>query len=144
MIVGEIYGNLFEGFEDKKYTAIAHGCNCFHSMGAGIAGYISKVYPESLEADKQTKFASVDKLGTFSIAETEFGQILNMYTQYHPGRDLRIESLVDCFKLLNEQYKGKVVAIPKIGCGIAGGNWDEVKQLINSVTPDVEIDVYYV
>lgn len=144
MITGEIYGDLFEQFEAKKYDGFAHGCNCFHTMGGGIAYFVANKYPQAFEADKKTVKGDESKLGTFSVAESEYGDIINMYTQFVPGRDLRIEKLRECFTLLNKEYAGKVIAIPKIGCGIAGGDWEQVKQIINEETPDVEVDVWFV
>ena len=44
---------------------------------------------------------------------------------------------------VNENFKGKVICIPKIGAGLAGGDFKKIKKIINEVTPDVEIDVYY-
>lgn len=144
MITVEIHDDIFKHFEAKKYDAFAHGCNCYHIMGGGIAHFVSTKYPQALEADKKTIKGDKSKLGQFSVAKSEFGDIINMYTQFITGRDLHIDKLRQCFENLNKTYKGKVVAIPKIGCGIAGGDWDTVKNIINEVTPDVEIDVYYV
>ena len=65
---------------------------------------------------------------------------------FRPGRfptaDLakNIETL---FTKLNKDYAGKIIGIPYIGCGIAGGDWKEVSEIINRVTPDVKIVVCY-
>ena len=37
-------------------------------MGAGIAKYIKQDFPEAFQADKKTKYADKQKLGTFSEA----------------------------------------------------------------------------
>lgn len=40
-------------------------------------------------------------------------------------------------------FKGEILAIPKIGCGLAGGNWTFMEQLINDTVGDkLEIWVY--
>lgn len=46
---------------------------------------------------------------------------------------------VDLGYLFNE------LAIPKIGCGLAGGNWNIVEKIINEVTGDkLDVYVYYI
>jgi hypothetical protein len=44
----------------------------------------------------------------------------------------------------NSSYEYELrLAIPKIGCGLAGGNWTFMEQLINdTVTDKIEIWVY--
>jgi O-acetyl-ADP-ribose deacetylase (regulator of RNase III) len=53
---------------------------------------------------------------------------------------------MECFKSLVSGLSGEkenIVAIPKIGCGLAGGDWNIVEQLINdTVGDDLEIWVY--
>ena len=62
------YGNLLEMAKNGEFDIIIHGCNCLHTMGAGIAKYIKQDFPEAFQADKKTKYADKQKLGTFSEA----------------------------------------------------------------------------
>jgi hypothetical protein len=32
--------------------------------------------------------------------------------------------------------------MPRIGCGLAGGEWSKVEEIINRVMPDVDVYVY--
>ena len=76
-----ITGDLVKMAVDGKFDAIFHGCNCFHTMGSGIAKQIRVVFPEAYEADLATQHADVSKLGTVSIAGTGDGlAIVNCYT----------------------------------------------------------------
>lgn len=50
MITGYIKGNIVELFM-KHECDIAHGCNCFTTMGAGVAGQLAKAYPPILDID---------------------------------------------------------------------------------------------
>lgn len=140
-------GDLLDLFKQKEFTAIAHGCNCFHTMGAGIAGQIAKKFPNSLVVDKQTPRGYLPKLGRYSEAETEFGLILNLYTQYLPGVEettTLYSSIRRVFGRLNHDFnenKNFHLGIPKIGCGIAGGDWNNVSDIINDCTPQINICV---
>ncbi|AUE22994.1 phosphatase [Citrobacter phage CF1 ERZ-2017] len=62
-IDGDIVKIFLEGHN------IAHGCNCFHTMGAGVAGQLAKAYPPILAIDKSETFlGDTEKLGTFTQA----------------------------------------------------------------------------
>lgn len=139
-IKGDIVSLFLEG------DIIAHGCNCFHTMGSGVAGQLAKAYPPILAIDKTTYLGNLEKLGTFTQATGNNGQICyNLYTQYEPGPNLDYGALVNCMIELNRTAKGLLfkprIYIPRIGCGIAGGDWDKVYQLINLFTPDINLVV---
>lgn len=147
MITAEIKENLFVPFENKEYDILVHGCNCFHTMSGGIAAIVSYRYPDAVKADKQTPFGTKNKLGLYSFADTDFGKVINLYTQYDFGThqiQVDYEAVRRGFALLNEDFKGQIACIPKIGSGLAGGDWNTIKQIINDVTPDLDIVVYYI
>lgn len=78
-----IQGNLFK---DKNLTVIAHGCNCFNTMGSGIAKTIKILYPEVYETDCKTIKGSREKLGTISWTIIDDSlKIANCYTNSHIG-----------------------------------------------------------
>jgi len=139
-------GNLLRMFKQGHFDAIAHGCNCFHTMGAGIAGQIAKEFPAALTVDKQTKFSDYEKLGTFSMISTEYGIIYNAYTQYRPGREdtnRLYKAIRWAFSNIDDMALGidPVIGIPKIGAGIAGGDWTIIEKIINDVTFGAQIVV---
>lgn len=149
------FGNLLDLFEKGEFYGIAHGCNCFHTMGAGIAGQISKRYPEALAVDRKTNYGSMLKLGHYSYVGTEFGIIYNLYTQYNLGRcntDELYRDIGNAFSLLNDDLSmngkiknfGGIIGIPQIGAGIAGGDWEEITKIINQATPNLNlVEVVY-
>lgn len=165
-IVSNIKGNLITLAQDYTYTEIAHGCNCFCVMGAGIAPQIAKAFPEAEAADNATVRGDMSKLGTYSYADIEDDHInntftvYNLYTQYGTGGRRKGEPDIDylalrmAFGKLNEDVKSilesgyydemertQVLGIPMIGAGLAGGDWETIKNLINQATPDVNIEV---
>ena len=147
MIVAEIKENLFVPFEKKEYDILIHGANCFHTMSGGIAAVVKYRYPNAYQADCKTPIGTKNKLGLYSMAVTEFGTVINLYTQYDFGThqiQVDYDAVRKGFALLNEDFKGKTACIPRIGAGLAGGDWATIQQIINEVTPDLEIVVYYV
>lgn len=149
MIKETIKGNLLEYFRQGKFSAIGHGCNCFHLMGSGIAGQIAKQFPEVLEADiKFGKAGEIEKLGYFSSVTTQYGDIHNFYTQYLPGANFEycalILSLVTLEEMI-EKYNDSdtyVLGLPLIGAGIGGGNWETIKSILEKSSLQIIVVEY--
>ncbi|HOO96902.1 MAG TPA: macro domain-containing protein [Caldisericia bacterium] len=129
-----IDGDLLKLAEQGLFDVVVHGCNCHHAMGGGIARQISAVWPEALEADKTTPFGDPGKLGSISQVEIQRNgnsfTVVNGYTQFHPGADLRYDALREVFQNIKREFPGKKIGFPKIGAGIAGGNWERIKGII--------------
>lgn len=146
-IVNEIQGDLIELAKAGEFDAIAHGCNCLHAMGAGIAAGIAKEFPEAYKADCETRHGDKSKLGDVSIAavkrfkETFF--VINAYTQFNLGRDGSYHAIKLAFRNINSFFDGRHVGIPLIGCGIAGLEWASVRAIIEKECPDVDITVVH-
>ena len=146
MITVSLKGDVIEAFKEGNYGAIVHGNNCFCNWGKGIAVQMGKNFPDAFKADQKTGFGDKTKLGNYSTGKSKYGDIINAYTQYNYGfgkTNCDYEAIRNVFTKLNTDYKGKVLCIPKIGAGLAGGDWKKIKKIINEVTPDIEIDVFY-
>lgn len=128
-----IKGDLIKLAQEGKFDIIVQGCNCFNTMGGGIARQLRDLYPQVYEADCKTFAGDASKLGTFTQALCDNFLVLNAYTQY--GFNTAGES-VDVFeyhaflkflRMLDETQVDSVnYGFPAIGCGLAGGN----KQII--------------
>lgn len=63
----KVYGDLIEMAEHGDFDVIVHGCNCFCTMGAGIALQIKHHFPEAYYADcDYSKKGDKKNLGFFS------------------------------------------------------------------------------
>ena len=149
---------LIEAGRKGHVQAIAQGNNCFNTMKSGLAPQIAKMYPEAEWVDKQTTKGDPDKLGTITLAQYESSPhlVFNIYQQFGYGKDegkvyVSYNAIDSGLWLVNEQVinhneafpENKIVKIgfPRIGCGLAGGDWDRVSKLIEknitSATPVV-------
>lgn len=146
-IVKVVKGDLIKLYREGQFDEIVHGCNCHHTMGGGIAGQIAMEFPSSVQADMSTVYADRNKLGTSSISGTAFGLITNLYTQYYPGQEKPTDlydNIRKGFTHLNDMIDDDTewhCGIPLIGAGIAGGDWEIIKGIIDEVTPRMEITV---
>lgn len=75
--------------------------------------------------------------------------VVNAYTQYNYGanhkdgdkKPVDYEAIALCMKKINHIFKGKHVGLPMIGAGLAGGDWNRIKQIIQSELKDVDVTV---
>lgn len=138
--------------KNRQYEIFVHGCNCFNSMGAGVAKIVKKYTPQVIVADNTTKKGDESKLGTVTVAELPNGKMaVNAYTQYDVinfDNDVLVdyEAVKKCFKQINEIMDKNgytTLTIPKIGVGIGGGDWDTIKSIINDELKNKNIEIYY-
>ena len=132
-------GDLIDLALQGTFDVIIHGCNCFCSMGAGIAHSIQAQFPEAYAADLLTTKGDRNKLGYFSSATVQENgnniTIVNGYTQFQHSGTLPLvdyEAVKSLFKRIKKEFAGKRIGYPKIGAGLAGGDWDKIERIINT------------
>jgi len=127
-------GDLIRMAKAGEFDLIAHGCNCFCSMGSGIAKGIASAFPEAYEADKKTKKGDPEKLGTCSFARINDLIVVNAYTQFDyrgGGVKVNYDAVRSCMRWIRENFPGRSIGIPKIGAGLAGGDWGRIAAIID-------------
>ena len=130
-----VHGSLITLAKQGQFDVIVHGCNCFHTMGAGIAKSIADEFPQALAADKQTKHGDRNKMGTYSFAKCEELTIVNAYTQFKfwgEGIKADYDAIEKVFAQIAMDFEGCRIGYPMIGAGLAGGDWKRISQLIET------------
>lgn len=132
-----VIGNLIKLAKEGHFDAIVHGCNCHCRMGSGIAKAIRAEFPEAFEADRRTSPGDRSKLGTYTSCQVETGNgkvsVINAYTQFDFGTDSRkadYDAIRTVFQSLKRDFAGKRIGYPKIGAGLAGGDWATIESII--------------
>ncbi len=133
-----IHGDLVRLAMQGRFDLIVHGCNCFCSMEAGIAQSIKIAFPEAFRADCMTACGDRGKLGKISYASVQCSgrkvTVVNAYIQYHwRGEGVLVEynALQAAFVSIKENFPGQFIAYPRIGAGLAGGNWRRISDIID-------------
>jgi O-acetyl-ADP-ribose deacetylase (regulator of RNase III) len=141
-MVKEITGDLIQ--QSDLFEVIVHGCNCFCAMNSGIAPKIRSKWPEAFEVDCETVEGEKSKLGTISFTKNTSPIIVNAYTQYEFGTDKRncdYDALKSCMQQIKIHFTGKKIGMPKIGAGLAGGNWNIIKDIIHRELGDEDVTI---
>ncbi len=139
----------------KGNKIIAHICNDHGGWGKGFVLAVSKRWPEPEAAYREWhKVRSKNDfgLGVIQLVQVEpYIWVANMVAQRgmktgSQGPPIRYEAVRACLtKLAAEaQGLGACVHMPRIGCGLAGGRWEQVEPIIleELVSQGVEVTVY--
>lgn len=143
-MIQERQGNLFE----QKDDVIIHGCNCKNTMGAGVAKEIRRLYPGAWREDQRTLWGDKNKLGTYTAWTGKhhfYDQqitVVNAYTQYEYGHRkvyADYDAIEKVMNLIKEDFADKTyIGMPKIGAGLARGDWSTIWEILTGVFGDNE------
>lgn len=138
----------------KQYDvdAIVNTVNCVGVMGKGIALQFKKKWPENFKAYANACDSGIVKPGKMFIynagALATPNYIVNFPTKKHWKGKSQVKYIQDGLKDLIEQIKIlkiSSIAVPPLGCGNGGLDWEQVKPLIInafSAIPDVEVRLF--
>jgi len=138
-----VNGDLLTMGKNNEFDIILHGCNCYNTMGAGVAAQIAQQFPDAQLADNETVRGDAGKLGTYTIGMSGRLVILNCYTQYGMSRgDVDDVFEYNAFERVLDkiQYRfGKWrIGLPLIGMGLAGGDESRIMPMIENFAQRVE------
>jgi O-acetyl-ADP-ribose deacetylase (regulator of RNase III) len=126
---------------------IVHICNDIGAWGAGFVLAVSKKWraPEiAYRAEKK------HTLGTVQLVRVSDDIIVaNMVAQHGVGigadgkPPIRYEAVRACLNQVNDSayHTGSTIHMPRIGCGLAGGDWSKIEEIIKDVA-SVPVYVY--
>jgi O-acetyl-ADP-ribose deacetylase (regulator of RNase III) len=146
--------DIFEAFEATENVVLVHCSNCWHTMGSGIARIVREKYPLAFEADQATKIGAA-KLGSCSMAKVneEFHRTIvnlygqNLFTRESLGdRDVSYDAIYDGFRELFRLTAGaqdvdKILIPWQMASDLAGGKWEIVSSIINTLKGEYNIEV---
>lgn len=121
-----VKGDLLQMAKDGQFDIILHGCNCFNTMGAGIAAQIAQQFPDAYMADGETVRGDPGKLGSYTIGMGGRLVILNCYTQFGMSRDgedvFEYRAFQRVLDKIAQRFGKWRIGMPAIGMGLAGGD----------------------
>lgn len=163
----EVHGDLILLAQQAWFDVIAHGCNCHSTMGAGLAPQMAKAFGCD-RFEMETWGSTIDKLGNIDFQTFVLGQnatwslldadnklnepeltVVNAYTQFNYGRNhadgdfrpIDYEALTLCMRKINKKFAGSRVGLPQIGAGLAGGDWNRIRDIIQKELRDCDVTV---
>ena len=139
-----ITGDLIRLAKAGEFDVIVHGANCLCTMGAGIARQIAKEFPRAFEVDRTTESGNRKKLGTCTTADCGSIIVVNAYTQFGYGggiANIDYDAVRSCMRCVADAYPDKRIGLPKIGAGLAGGDWDLIYAIIEDELAGMDVTI---
>ncbi|AYH06837.1 type II toxin-antitoxin system antitoxin DNA ADP-ribosyl glycohydrolase DarG [Pectobacterium parmentieri] len=125
--------------------AIINTVNCVGVMGRGIALQFKNAYPDNFKAyaaSCKTKQVVPGKMFVFETGQlTNPRYIINFPTKRHWKGKSRLEDIVaglDDLVAVIRKHDIRSIAIPPLGSGLGGLDWQDVKPLIESAVQPLE------
>ena len=147
--------SLITAAQELEVNVIGHQANCFCLMGSGIAPLIAAAFPDAEKADNETFAGNRNKLGDFTVGEhlvvgaleEEYIQIYNLYGQYGYGRekvDTNYIALRHAIRRMAQNLDPHYarIGLPKLGCGLGGGDWAIVSEIIEDELDNFDVTIY--
>lgn len=159
--------NIFDISEERVSSGnlgstviIPHVCNNINLFGAGFAAAVASRYPEVKEnfhmLGNKAKLGNVQFVTIKNNKQHRRNLIFaNMIAQNrvidkNNPRPLNYASLVNCMttvrdfakNLLDTEHDKVEIHCPRFGCGLAGGNWNFISELIKDIWSDFDIFIY--
>lgn len=132
--------------------ALVNTVNCVGVMGRGIALQFKHVFPENFKAYAAACARGAVEPGRMFVFDT--GEltlpryIINFPTKRHWRGKSRIEDIESGLKALVGEIRARgirSIAIPPLGSGLGGLDWNQVKPMIERAlaeVPDVRVEVF--
>ncbi len=128
----------------EDVDALVNTVNTHGVMGKGLALQFKKAWPEMFQAYKTACSCAAVAPGRMHVWETRvaFGPrfIVNFPTKRHwrdPSVLSDIEAGLEDLVRVIRQLDIRSIAIPPLGCGLGGLDWDDVRPLIEWVLAPV-------
>jgi O-acetyl-ADP-ribose deacetylase (regulator of RNase III) len=162
-----VNGDIVDLIDSGNYNIAFHGCNCYATMGSGVARGLSLRWGKVRIVDTKTPYGMKSKLGTYSRAlisprirdgRHKFCLIYNIYTQFGVRRWEGHEDIFEyehyetALKSMREEIEESLkskdkgrdsihIIMPKIGSMRAGGDWDRILKITKEILGEYDLTI---
>lgn len=145
MTIKEEKMNLFNA---PRGYYLAHCITGDYSLGAGVAKQVDEIYNMKKKLNIIYPYSSVIPLPE----DTEFfigsallvDEVFNLVTKKHSGKKAKYKKLRSALNDMRDQMKELMItkiAMPKLGCGHDKLDWDKVREIIEEVFEDTDVEI---
>lgn len=136
-----VRGDMFERPADIRVNTV----NCVGVMGAGVALAFKARYPEMFRAYKKACQEGQIQPGRLDVWKTLTDWIINFPTKQHWRDKSRYEDIQAGLEALRDylaKQGGVRVALPALGCGHGGLDWNRVSGMIRDCLGDLDAEIF--
>lgn len=140
MIFNEVQKDLFT--VPQGYY-LAHCISGDYALGAGIAKAFDQVYNMRFKLHRDYAIPDGEKyanVGRALLVDNVFNLVTKQRCFHKPTYDTLYETLVN-MKEQCENFDIEKIAMPLIGCGLDRLDWEQVKDVIEDVFGETDIEI---
>lgn len=153
-MVKEVDGDVIKAALAGDIGVIAHGVNCYCTQKKGIALNMSQTFQTHFfPLEYSDEEGDINKLGQIDFKYIKMKDssiwVVNAYTQFHwknpsiYGIPLDYDAFRLCFRKINFTFKQDEVGIPFIGTGLAKGDPEIVRKILNEECKNIKLTIYH-
>ncbi|EIQ01078.1 putative phosphatase, C-terminal domain of histone macro H2A1 like protein [Opitutaceae bacterium TAV1] len=129
---------------------IVHCCNDIGAWGAGFVLALSRRWPQPETEYRTSARVSELVLGEIQLVPVEQDiTVVNLIGQHGTGHrngvpPIRYEAISEGLSKLavHARHHGASVHMPKMGAGLAGGDWDQIEEIVRNTLCAAGIPVF--
>ena len=148
-MINYVEGNVLNPIGEEESKLICHVVNNKGVWGAGFVVNLSKKWKKPEEEYRRYCRNNIINLGYVQFVQVEDNIfVANMFAQdgfvnRNNPVALNYIGLECCLKGVND-FCGNLTSIhmPYIGCGLAGGKWEKVEEIVKKILKDKTVYVY--
>ena len=138
-----VRGNIF----CSECEVLVNPVNCVGVMGKGLALEFKQKYPDMFKSYQEVCKTKALRLGCPMFVKGADKSIVLFPTKYHWKEKSKIEAVKEGLEVFVRGHKKlgiKSVAFPKLGCGLGGLDWEEVRPIMEYYLSnlDIEVEIY--
>lgn len=145
MRIVELQADVFVHAAGMNPPVVAHGVNTQGVMGKGVAANVRAYWPELYTQYAQACQNGLLAPGGFLAYPTRTGGwVYNLASQDKPGKHARIEWIIEAVEAMARHAASlgiKRIAMVRIGSGIGGLAWEDVKAALLEAEGDITLDI---
>lgn len=119
---------------------LAHCITADFSLGAGVAKQIDSIFNMKEKLHRFFTSGAKYHLGDALLVDNVFNLVIKRDSTKKAKYKRLQAALIDMRDQMDDNVVTKV-AIPRLGCGHEGMNWEKVKGIINEVFEDTDVEI---
>lgn len=132
-IVKQIKSNYVDLHKQGMAPLMINTCSSTGFLETELSKELAAEFPVLVEVDKNFSLPTLYRIGDYSVAQTEFGTILNFYTQLQPNDNFEYSALKLCLKKLSMEAirSGSYIELTFPMSNLKGASKDIIKKILN-------------
>lgn len=138
-------GDLVSLAETDDFDLIVIGGNCNFKRDSALAKGISYVFGVPTPGYPNARIEELGNVLYFSSPHsdhtTQLAEAIVLSNSNLDSKPFDYSAYTLCMKKINHRFKGKHIGLPKIGCHLAGADWEILEVITRKQLEDCDVTI---